>query len=607
MNRHLKILSFMCMIIVTGVSAQDAEIRPDQRSRVAYVYGDVVMQPSTSGNTLEAVMNMPFMKGDRLATGADGIFEFRLGDGVTGWGWYETKIELLESIMEATDQRLSIIKLWYGAVAIRSFPMSYISHQMTLELEGGTLNPDSDSLVRVTMESDFSAVYVTLVKGGALLNTNEGQIRLEQEETWQGTLGTGKWTRIRSLRNDKFDDWYWERDRLLLDSYEYTDQVPVDAAPSEYTDQAAALHGYGKWIYIEGGWYWMPYVASGWMPYHAGFWDFILPWGWIWIPYEPWGWTVYHYGYWRFFAGRGWMWYPSWYWRGHYAHWRYNPGRSVHWIAAHPDDEMNSQGILRKGATPLNSRLAIGVPVEAAQTVDHLLNRVSVQRNANRLLSAENAEWGSSLPETLKPSMSRRQTSDHAIGESMQHPNNHRGTHPAVRGRPSQADRSVDIQPHHNPQTRERGVSRPSGPAGIQAPKPPYRYPEQPRSAPNIHQPDSRPRAPQTQAPPQRAPKQWAPKQQTPQQQAPQKQQAPKPQSDKSRGKQPSAPTKPKPPSNDGGLTENVSAGIFKTPTITGNVLVNLLKTGLSIGVKGKGAGALIGHNNAVTAPLSAN
>ncbi|MGB3975366.1 MAG: DUF6600 domain-containing protein [bacterium] len=591
MIKILKVFSLIFTLTMTGVWAQGVETRPDQRSRISYVKGDVVMQPSTSGNTLEAVMNMPFMKGDRLATGSDGVFEFRLGDGVTGWGWYDTKIELMDSIMRASDQRSSVIKLWYGAVALRSFPMSYISHQISVELENGILYPDLDSLVRITLDSDLTAVYVTVVKGGALINLNDSHVRLEQGETWQGVMGTANWTRIRPLRDDLFDGWYLERDRLLQDSYEYTDQVPAEAAPAEYADQAAALHGYGKWIYIESGWYWMPYVASGWMPYHAGFWDFILPWGWIWIPYEPWGWTVYHYGYWRYFAGRGWMWYPSWYWRGHYAHWRYNPGHSVHWIAAHPDDDMDSAGMLREGAIPLNSRLAIGVPVEAAQTVDQLLNRVSVQRNANRLLSADDAKWRGSLPETLKPSMSRRQSPDATINEPMS-----RTPHPGWAT--GETPPATDIQQRQHSEWREGGVSRPSDSRGLhQAPKQPYRQFDPPRAVPGntIQQPQQR-------APQQRTPHQPT-QQRGPQQQAPQHQQAPKPPENNLRGKQPAIPSKPKPPINESGLSENVSVGVSRTSIVTGNILTNLLKTGASLGVKG--ASESIGRSNSAGILLS--
>lgn len=133
MIKILKVFSLIFTLTMTGVWAQGVETRPDQRSRISYVKGDVVMQPSTSGNTLEAVMNMPFMKGDRLATGSDGVFEFRLGDGVTGWGWYDTKIELMDSIMRASDQRSSVIKLCtalspYDHFQCRIYPIKYRSN-----------------------------------------------------------------------------------------------------------------------------------------------------------------------------------------------------------------------------------------------------------------------------------------------------------------------------------------------------------------------------------------------------------------------------------------------------------------------------------------------
>lgn len=128
MNKHLVILILVIFGLWSGavsVVAQDDPVDPEngQRSRITYVNGDVVIQPSVSGNTLEAIMNMPLMAGDRLACGADGSVEFNLGDGVNGWLWYETKIELIDSGVSNQSGRHSDLKLWYGAVAIRSMPI----------------------------------------------------------------------------------------------------------------------------------------------------------------------------------------------------------------------------------------------------------------------------------------------------------------------------------------------------------------------------------------------------------------------------------------------------------------------------------------------------
>jgi len=130
-------------------------------------------------------------------------------------------------------------------------------------------------------------------------------------------------------------------------------------------------------VYL-GGYCWAPFVSIGWTPYHFGYWDWIPGWGWTWIPDEPWGWTAYHYGYWAFYYEYGWIWFPHWRWGSHWASWR-SYGRSVHWIPIHPRDELDSQGRLLQGSTPKNSRLELGIPVEAGQSFDDLLQRMPVR------------------------------------------------------------------------------------------------------------------------------------------------------------------------------------------------------------------------------------
>jgi hypothetical protein len=412
--------TIMLIILLSGAVAyeSDAGDDPVKTSRITYVSGDAVIQPSISGNTLEAALNMPFMIGDRLATGTDGRIEFRLGDGMSGWLWHDTKIELTESAMDQSGKRQSVIRVWYGAISVRRLDMSSYDHVLSVNTGSGRITLSNDTLIRVTMESDLTAIYVTVHRGKAIAESAAQRKELLSGETWRSTAGSGQWEFVSSPAKDAFDDWFIERDNVQQNAWSEAQGYPEDVVPHEYMDQAAGLHGYGRWVFIQHTWYWAPFVSSSWVPYHFGYWDFIPSWGWFWVPFEPWGWTAYRYGYWRFFAGYGWMWYPNWRWRGHHAHWRYT-GRSVHWVAAHPDDDMDSYGNLRSGAIPINSKLAIGIPVEAGQQVDQMLNRIPVQRNAiGSLPPADNAIWRSELPENLRPSAHRRGGTDHSIGES---------------------------------------------------------------------------------------------------------------------------------------------------------------------------------------------
>ncbi len=480
-----KYITIFILAIIVGfnsghyaVAQDDATVtEPELRSRITYANGDVVVQPSVSGNTLEAVINMPLMTGDRLACGADGAMEFRLDEGVNGWMWYETKIEFIESQATGQVEPQNDVRLWYGAMAIRTIPVGQTDRSVTVDIGSSRIRAGSDSLLRVTVESDQTAVYLTVYKGTAMTESRRGNLTMAQGETWRTMPGSSEWTAVETPAEDEFDAWVMERDRLLSGAYENSGQFAEGVVPGEYVDEAATLHGYGRWVSLSGSWYWSPYVAAGWVPYHHGYWDFYPGCGWMWIPFEPWGWTVYHLGYWSFYNDWGWLWFPSWRWRGHYAHWRYD-GRSVHWVAAHPEDDMDGHGLLREGAVPRNSRLAIGIPVEAGQSVDQMLSRTPVVRNAITYSQAENTPWQSKLPDTLRPSNSRRPGLDRVIDETPARVQRY-GQPPVRDSRPSGS-----VQPYRRPVGRS-GVTEIQKPySGRVAPESRRVAPESRRVAP---------------------------------------------------------------------------------------------------------------------------
>ncbi|MBN1296576.1 hypothetical protein JXA80_07325 [bacterium] len=444
----------MCFLGVEGSDASDTD---EGHSRLTYVSGDVVLQPSSSGNTLEAVVNMPLMSGDRLATGVDGAVEYRMGDGVLGWTWHETKMEFSDCVGEENGAHRCRLMLWYGATAVRTKSMSGGEHRVVVDIGSGTVELGTDSLARVTFESDMTAVYVSIEEGTAGVSSAGRGMPVRAGETVMMQPGSGEWSQVVTPQMDPFDEWYQERDRLLSGAYDYADQVSGDMIPPEYADEAAALHGYGRWVTIGGSWYWSPYVAAGWVPYHHGHWDFFPGWGWTWIPYEPWGWTAFHYGFWSYYYDWGWLWIPTWRWRPHYACWRYD-GRSVHWVAAHPDDPMDNHGMLRPGSVPRNSQLEIGIPVEAGQTIEEMIRREPIRRNAVYALPDNTGSWSARLPDTLKPSMSHQPGLDSNVSEAPARIERY--------GQPSVIPRNQPVAPFHRAPTqsvRPRQIDRPLG------------------------------------------------------------------------------------------------------------------------------------------------
>jgi hypothetical protein len=107
----------------------------------------------------------------------------------------------------------------------------------------------------------------------------------------------------------KFDDGFDE----LCDT---RDQREDASASAEYV--AADTIGYydldefGAWrVDAKWGAVWSPRgLAAGWAPYRSGHWTWVELWGWTWIDDAPWGFAPFHYVRWIFLDG-GWSWIPG--------------------------------------------------------------------------------------------------------------------------------------------------------------------------------------------------------------------------------------------------------------------------------------------------------
>ena len=99
--------------------------------------------------------------------------------------------------------------------------------------------------------------------------------------------------------------------------YQPPTQIVTSAADYSYGTLNAdyALAGQGRWVWISGTRYWVPYTYmshndSDWTPYRNGYWTYDSVYGYTWISYDPWGWMTDHYGVWRYHGVYGWTWLP---------------------------------------------------------------------------------------------------------------------------------------------------------------------------------------------------------------------------------------------------------------------------------------------------------
>lgn len=276
---------------------------PSRVARVAYVRGNVSLEPAGVQNFSQAELNYPLTAGDRVYVDNDSIAELqtsglavRLGNGA-------------DVTFSALTDQAAQIGLAQGSVRVRTRDLS---------------NPDGGQGV---VEID--------TPNGTVLVQRTGDLRVDsypQDDTTVITVSSGlaevtapnvdqQVGPNQSLRLVGSNPVYAEAVRLLpadgLDSFDISRENDYQRASTRhaaYVDPemigAADLDQYGDWnASPEYGQVWYPRaVPAGWTPYHEGHWAWVAPWGWTWIEAEPWGFAPFHYGRWANFDGRwGWI------------------------------------------------------------------------------------------------------------------------------------------------------------------------------------------------------------------------------------------------------------------------------------------------------------
>lgn len=288
-------------------------------SYISYLERYATIRPAQQDETLEAVVNMPIVSGDRLETSRGARMEIQLADGATLWMDEFTVVEV-DAVVGSRDEAAprTAFYLAQGTVALE-IPASALGDEpIRVDTEVGAAFLDRPGLYRLGVER--GALQVQTHAGLAELPTDTGSPLLRAgQEAWvdgRGRVNTGP------LRA-RFDDfWSWVEARR---------RAAAGTAPQHVEGRASraawVLSSYGEWVYVDtyATWMWRPRVAVGWVPFSYGRW-YWTPVGWTWISYEPWGWLPYHYGTWYWDVRFGWVWGWDAVWGPAWVHWFYYPG-----------------------------------------------------------------------------------------------------------------------------------------------------------------------------------------------------------------------------------------------------------------------------------------
>ncbi len=321
MTRFTSILAaaaVACMATGTAFAEDDAT----SLSYISYVERYATLRPAPGDESVDVVVNMPVLAGDRLVTARGARVEIVLADATTVWLDEFSTLDF-DALALSRDNRASRTALYLadGSAAFELPAHGLGDDIMRLDTPAGTLFLQRPGLYRLDL--DGGRLEVQSFAGLAELPSGAGSALLRGGQ--QARVDDGAVLETRALYEPRDEFWRWvsERRRPAVPS-RTAEQVGSRAA-----SRAAILDSYGDWIYVDSYWAWRPRVAVSWVPYSYGRW-YWTPVGWSWISYEPWGWYPYHYGSWTYHARHGWLWCWDGVWGPAWVHWFYS-GSYIGW------------------------------------------------------------------------------------------------------------------------------------------------------------------------------------------------------------------------------------------------------------------------------------
>jgi hypothetical protein len=325
MQKHaIRLASVSFILAVTGLGTASAVAQEEYRDGfLRVVEPGVTLQRASETSAEEAVVNLPFLPGDRVWTDGSGRVEFQFPEGTVVR--LDTGSKLDYSDHDTSRDERVVLRLWSGSLILR--PRAPGSAVFEIETPAGLVQTVGAGVVRVDVNGGEARVSV--YEGEASLDTGRDSVQLVAGESTWARWGDAPAQPAPFDRYVQDDFAAWDGDLESRRAWAANSQRYL---PEELEPYAPEFDSHGTWVYEQPvGYVWQPRVAVGWTPYTNGRWTWTL-YGWTWVPYEPWGWAPHHYGRWGFSVSLGWYWAPGRVWGPGWVQWGYGGGY-VGWCA----------------------------------------------------------------------------------------------------------------------------------------------------------------------------------------------------------------------------------------------------------------------------------
>ena len=321
----------LMIMLLSGTSALAVDVDDyipevtDRVARISFVRGDVQIRRAGSQDWEVAVLNLPIVEGDEIATDGNGRFEIQFNS--------YTHLRVAENsqikFVSLKDSGIAV-SVPLGTVVLRTSEFDGSRSFFEFDAPKTTISIQKAGMYRIDAGvPDSLEVIISATDGGeARVYSADAGFTVKngrRAKVFTGGNQSGEWETAEAARfADEFDTWALERDAIIAKRIQ-------DAHYDRYYDRdiygAEDLNDYGEWVHTRKyGYVWRPYrnsisQYSDWSPYRYGHWRWVPPYGWTWVNDEPWGWATYHHGRWVWDSG-SWYWTPYGYYRHRRSWWR---------------------------------------------------------------------------------------------------------------------------------------------------------------------------------------------------------------------------------------------------------------------------------------------
>jgi hypothetical protein len=282
-----------------GAARADQDDPPERVARLSQYDGDVSYSPAGEDDWVEAALNRPLVRGDRLWTERNARAELQVGSAAIRID-EETSFEILD-----LDDRIAQVQVTQGTINLN---VRRLYSDQVYEIDTPTLafSINHPGRYRIDVAADGGDTTIVVWEGSGEAAGNHATFPLRAGDAIRfHDTGLRDYEEFDLPRLDDFDRYCLDRDQRLARS-------PSLSYLSDDVVGYSDLDDYGSWsVQVSYGSVWFPtHVDRSWAPYRDGRWVWIEPWGWTWVDNARWGFAPSHYGRWVWIRNR-WGWVPG--------------------------------------------------------------------------------------------------------------------------------------------------------------------------------------------------------------------------------------------------------------------------------------------------------